>query len=834
MSTISSSNYYSVGSSGNGLAGLMSGMDTESMVKKMLGGTQTKINKQTQLKTQTEWKQEVYHDVITDINAFSGKYFDMSYGSSLATNLGSTSLFNSMKAAVSSGSAVKVVSADSSAFTGNMSVIVNKLASAAKLSASVKLSGDQTINGNAMDIDAIKAGVANGGETSFTLTLDGISKTLSFKSEDFGAEINETSIKTALDSKLSKAFGTYVTAGMDGGKLSFSINLKDGEGNPESGHELTVTGASARAFGITPGASSLVTGMTKLESLAGLQGSTYNFTINGTAFSFDGSKTVSGLINEINTSSAGVKIAYSSMTDAFSIEATSTGAQYGVELSQETGNLLSVLFGSDKISAAENIRSSSLQNTGINANPEASYTSVNGGQMQLSVNGTDYTFTLANSASGYTKEQLAETLNSWLVSTFGQTTEGSANISYSAETGVMTALNGYALTFSENESDLAFSLGFSGKTNAVTGDTAIADLQKLSGINGSFLKADGTTPATTLSEVASFRTEGGTSYSISFLNGALSLTGSGNIDLTGTGLESLFGTEFTLGNGAMASNAVKAGTDAELVINGVTTSRSSNTFTVDGLTLTAVKETGESEAATLISTERDVDNVVSTIKSFVNDYNSLIKKLNDLIKQDATYRNYAPLTDAQREEMSEKEIELWETKAKTGLVRNDSTISSFLAQMRGAMYMSSETGGLALYNIGIETGKWDTAGQLVLDETKLRNAIASDPDGVQSLFADRNNGLAKRLSTIADGVAKLSVATPGALVKLAGAKDWSANAKNNEMYIQLYTINDKLKTLQSKYNTERERYWTQFSAMETSMASLSSQSNMITSMFSNY
>ena len=81
-STISSSNYYSVSaSSTNGIAGLVSGMDTDSMVKEMLSGTQSKIDAQKQLKQQIEWKQEMYREVISGINTFRDKYFDTSYGS---------------------------------------------------------------------------------------------------------------------------------------------------------------------------------------------------------------------------------------------------------------------------------------------------------------------------------------------------------------------------------------------------------------------------------------------------------------------------------------------------------------------------------------------------------------------------------------------------------------------------------------------------------------------------------------------------------------------------------------------------------------------------------
>ena len=91
--------------SGNGnknyVSGLASGMDTESIVKSLLMGTQTKIDKQSGLKQQLEWKQDIYRDLITKINTFSDKYF--SYYGSGDTNLMSQSLFKTMTGISSSG-----------------------------------------------------------------------------------------------------------------------------------------------------------------------------------------------------------------------------------------------------------------------------------------------------------------------------------------------------------------------------------------------------------------------------------------------------------------------------------------------------------------------------------------------------------------------------------------------------------------------------------------------------------------------------------------------------------------------------------------------------------
>ncbi|PKM74470.1 MAG: hypothetical protein CVU91_00975 [Firmicutes bacterium HGW-Firmicutes-16] len=841
-SSITSSNYYNVSSSSNnGISGLMSGMDTDSMVKKMLSATQAKIDKQNQLKTTTEWKQTIYQGAVSDINTFKSKYFDSTYGSTLSTNLASPSFFNSMISSVTSGSSVKVVGSSSSAATGEMSVIVSQLASAAQISSGSKMSGTQTITGSAMDVTSIKNTITSGKELAITLSLDGTAKTLTFSSADFSGEIDASTIKSALDAEITKAFGSYVNATMSAdNKLTFSLNLKDTYGVIEEGHELAITGADAKSFGITPGVSTLISGGTKLGDLAGIQGDKYSFTINGSTFEFSSGDTVSSMMNKINSGDAGVKISYSSMTDKFSMQTATTGEQYGISMEQDCGNLLSAIFGSSAVSAASKSSSAILQAGSIStAGLDSAYTTTSAA-MNMTVNGKAYTFTLADSGTTYTKTDVENKLNEWLATTFGQTS-GTSNISYAD--GKLTTAAGYAVSFAKTtvdtsdsaavaaaaKTDLALAFGFStnGSSNAVTGDTNIADVLQLEGL--SFLKSDGTTAATTLSDIASF-SNGGTSYSISYSDGHLLISGTSALDLTGTGLESLFGTTVELGSGTMAADAVTAGTDALLKINNVDTSRSSNTFTVGGITLTATK--ANASETTVIGTTRDTDSIVSAIKSFVSDYNTMISSFYSLTTEDPDYRDYPPLTDAQKEEMSDTEIETWTKKAKIGLVRSDANITSFMSSLRTAMDTTCKKAGIALYSIGIETSAWDLTGKLTIDETALKSALATDPEAVATLFTDSTDGLAKQISTICDKTAKLSAASPGSLVAIAGANGWAVNAKTNDMYQKLSSISDKLDDLKDKYDDEKERYWAKFTAMETAMARYSSQSSMITSTFS--
>ena len=621
-------------SSNNGFSGMISGMDTDSLVEKLLSGTQSKIDKQNALKTQTEWKIENYRDVITSINSFSSKYFDTSYGASTTNNLSSSAFFNTMTSKVSGSNAVKIISSAAGASTEDMNIIVKQLASKAKLTSSVNVSGESVLKGGKVDIEAIKSTIESNGEFTFTLTLDGAQKSITLKKEDItdaDGNITEDSVISALETEVSQKFGGYVKVNVDSEKaVSLAIDF-----NGEKGHELKGTGSNASAFGFEPGSSTRISTSSKLSEL-GLTGDSFSFEINGEKFSFTAENTVADVISAINKSDAGVKLSYSSISDSFSMEATESGAKFGISITETSGNFLSKIFGADKFE-----------------------------------------------------------------------------------------------------------------------------------------------------------------------------------------------------NGALKADAVTAGTDAIVSINGNEFSRTSNSFTIDGVTLQLTDVSAQKYDAagnvigyeeSKITTERDTEAIFNTIKSFVEDYNKMIEKLNGYVYEEPNYRKYAPLTDAQRDEMTESQIEKWEEKSKQGLLYGDSTIRTFLQNMRNALYTKSTTSKIALYDIGIETSSnMDDRGKLVIDEEALKKALSTNMEEVEKLFAG-TNGLASKLNDIMDKTAKVSAADPGELVRIAGAKESKATQTQSTLYEELRRIDERISLLNTRYNKEKDRYWKQFNAMETIISNYSAQS----------
>jgi flagellar hook-associated protein 2 len=182
-------------------------------------------------------------------------------------------------------------------------------------------------------------------------------------------------------------------------------------------------------------------------------------------------------------------------------------------------------------------------------------------------------------------------------------------------------------------------------------------------------------------------------------------------------------------------NTYNDGRNAKLKINGVDVERATNSFTIDGISY-SLNRTTDSPVNAAVT--RDVASAVEKIKAFVEAYNKLVKGLDDKISESKTAkeREYTPRTDAEKAEMTEKEIEAWDAVAKKGLLRADSGIQSMLNSLRSALYERVEQAGLSPSDLGLKTAEYSagTKGQIVLDEAKLTAALEADPERVMSVF----------------------------------------------------------------------------------------------------
>lgn len=356
----------------------------------------------------------------------------------------------------------------------------------------------------------------------------------------------------------------------------------------------------------------------------------------------------------------------------------------------------------------------------------------------------------------------------------------------------------------------------------ITGDSTIQDV--IDKINKSNAKVK-VTYLETANRFQITSTEQGTSGKI-FIN-------------TSDGLaKKLFGGDNTEGK------IEESGQDAIINVSydGVATEirRSSNTFDLEGIAVTVSGEFGytgdnldtTAEAVTF-SAKANTEKVINSVKEMVEAYNSIIEAVNKEISTKPN-RSYTPLTDEQKEEMSESQIEKWEEKAKEGLLFNDSDLSSLASHMRfvlkdaGLDYQDLEKIGLTASTNASDNGK------LVLDEDKLIAALETEPTLVQKLFAGdgTSNGLMTNIKNVFDQYAKKEGSSKGILVDKAGSSLAPLSLLTNTIYKQLEDMDKTLKSLQTYLTTEQDRYISKFASLETVIAQMNSQSSWLSQQFS--
>jgi flagellar hook-associated protein 2 len=272
------------------------------------------------------------------------------------------------------------------------------------------------------------------------------------------------------------------------------------------------------------------------------------------------------------------------------------------------------------------------------------------------------------------------------------------------------------------------------------------------------------------------------------------------------------------------------GDNLKFTINGLDTERTKNTFEMNGITF-SVKQTFS--AAVSLSVNNDSTKVFDNIKSFVDKYNELIDKVNKKTSEEY-YRSYQPLTDEQRESLSEKQQEQWEEKAKSGLLRRDPLLSQALSQMRLDFYTPIENEEVnplfrQLSSIGITTSSnYLEGGKLTINEAKLKKAIEEDPSSVEKLF--NSTGTTESQQGI---VHRLYDSVTGTMDKLK-SRAGSSFSTNQQFTIgkELLNVDNQINNFESRLSQIEDRYWRQFTAMEKAIQRANSQSMYLMQQFS--
>lgn len=768
-----------------GYGGLASGLDRDSLIESMTQGTTSKIYKQQQKKTSLQWEQTAIRNITDKMIAFSDKYLS-TYSSS--TNLFSSTFWGRNNISVL-GSNSKYVSVSGSSSTADtLSILgVKQLAKKAQMT-SGSAASDGILKTGKIDLSDQKAENLEGktieinyGDKNYTVTLPS------------GSDYKYDSVDNIVKS-LNKAFENVE---LDGGKKLNDVLAVETKGDRivfkdkvNNGNIFKLTGGTALShLGFKDKPDSEFKEMDDITS-AGLES-----------------------VRDITEDDIFTKTPFIDRIAGKELTFTYNGVSKSIKLPEKdalnNGNILDTLrtsmqkqlddaFGDGRIKVSAN--SGGLQFK----------TTVPGGG-----NDTSSVLSVSSGSAGLLGEN------------------GALNMNYGES----------------NRVNMEAKISESGLRTFKEGTTFPATIT----INGVDIKVEESDTVRTLMDKINNSDAG---VEVNYQNSSDKFVftskkdgASGKISVGGD-FKNIFGTSFNKTDGQDAIVAVKyAGSDEVVEIV-----RDSNSFKIDGMTISVNGEFGYKAGAggkleldktsdpVTFDAKVDEDKIVETIKKMVEEYNEII----ELVGKETGIkpnRDYEPLTSAQKAEMSESEIEAWEEKAKEGLLFNDNDLKGLSNSLR---FVVSTADQAALKKLGITTSSTASdKGKLSFDESAFRAALKTDPEGIREMFTkertvDENgvatgvNGIAVNMKSAFDKYAKTLGEPKGILIERAGSIKSPASITQNSLYKQMEQIDKRISDLQDVLKMEQDRYIRQFTALESVIAQMNSQSGWLSQFGSGY
>lgn len=287
-------------------------------------------------------------------------------------------------------------------------------------------------------------------------------------------------------------------------------------------------------------------------------------------------------------------------------------------------------------------------------------------------------------------------------------------------------------------------------------------------------------------------------------------------------------------NGKLAkAGATKIeGRDAKILLNGAEFSSANNSFTINGLTFTVQAETRDGEEVT-VTTQDDTDGIYNMIKNFLKEYNSIINEIDKLYNAESA-KGYEPLTDDEKDSMSDAEIEKYENKIKSALLKSDETLSNIRSGFISVMSTGAEVNGKTMYlsNFGINTLSYFVAadneknmyhidgdpddGDTSGNADKLKSMISSDPDTVVSFFTQLSRNLYSKMSDLSSAV--------------DGYRSYGSFYDDKKIKSDYNDYKTKIAEQEQELADYEDKWYEKFSKMETALAKMQSNTNAVTSL----
>lgn len=328
----------SVSSSSNSMRmyGLNSGIDYSSWVDQLMAAERAPQDRLKQKQTTLQWTEDAYRAMNTAFSTFQGQIQNLQYSSGWK-----------LQTSTSSNTSIASVSVSGNATAGSHSVNVTQLATGASIVMGSGITANPGLQGNDLT-SSLPVTITAGSNDQLNITLNGVQKTVSMAA---GTYSSISALQSALQSAVNNAFtANQITVGTNGNTLTLTPN-------GASGYlpQLTVNAAGSNtgisALGFTAGQTYKVDPTATFSSQTGsanskLGSAAFNsgsFTINGQTISYTGADSINSIIQNVNSSAAGVTMTYDSVTDTVSFNSTQTGVNAQINVGSDSGSLFSVL-----------------------------------------------------------------------------------------------------------------------------------------------------------------------------------------------------------------------------------------------------------------------------------------------------------------------------------------------------------------------------------------------------------------------------------------------------------------------------------------------------------
>lgn len=822
MSSGSSSSIYGSRNS-NIISGLASGMDTEAMIEGMVQGYQQKITQLGQDRTRLQWQQSAYQSISDKLVEFSRKY--MSYNSP-ATNLFSASFFNNAILTSANGTYADLVSATGKSSSTIVLNAVAQLAEAARY----------THDASGLDTSLGKGKPVKLGEKQPLSTMSG-SLTLEYGNKKVTLDFGELEL-------FNKADGTLDTAKF---QTALQDKLKEQKITTSSGDQVsadtlidvkvdshgTVTLSDKKGAGNNVHFSGATGDLKNLVTSADAEG-TSSFTLSTTEKVVKEDATKAEYL-----SGKSFTVTLNGQTKTFTLgEIDPSKGNLHEQVKQNLQEGLDKAFGKGKITV-------DMDTTGPGEH-SFSFSVSNGDTFRITSPVGEVLGLGENGVTSYV--DTGKTLGDLL----GRTSDGAGLNGLTG--GELAKAIGDVTEIKDKDGKVTSRVDSEGNTVDEQGYRLDKDGKRFQEyeltVNGvSIGKYNKDTALETVLNDINSNTEAGVSVSFSkttnqFVFTAKETGAGGRVEIGGELGERLFGKV-----DVTDKDHYTAGQDAKFTatINGqkMEFSRSSNTFDLDGMsiTLNGTFEVKDGETPVTFSSKTDTDKIIDVVKTMVEDYNAIVsevkKAYSDMPLEKSDGSRYKPLTDEDKADMTESEIKAYEEKAKTGILFMDRDLSSLYSALRSAVAPGGSDGSF-LRSIGIKTSYEDGLTTLSLDENALREALEQNPDQVKDAFTKSkengaaSDGLMASIQKVTDRYAATTGATKGILIEKAGSKYSPSAALNNTLLEQMKDIDKQVDKWQAKMSDKVDYYTNKFTQLEMLIAQMNSQSSSLAGMMGGY